>query len=607
MQNTRRSILIGNILAYVNIIAPIFFLAWVMKYCNYGFDLTDEGYYIVHIFGPEKYPAQIKFFGYFYEPFFSMVGRDIAYLRQLNVLFTFSVSTLLFYILINLDDLPQAKKGLQSISTPMAFSTASLVLMGVFTTPSYNSLALQACMVCTIGVLLSKYEATKSSIIGWILIGIGGWLLFLAKPSSAAALSLIVSIYIVASKKLNIYLTSVSISVALLLLYATAVYVDGNLDLFIIRFKTAIEFYSILGGGHTLAEIARLDSFDLTNGMLVLIFFFSAYFLFVNYLLNSKRQRMVSVGLLLAIVPAALVIMVSIEIIHPPVPKDRFRGLMLFSIPIVTLIFVLSHSRGLRSCSRQHITLAVFLALMPFVFAFGTNMNYWWYGSYAALFWIMSGLSVCPALLKDKNYEQTRALLAIITVGISTVIVLGGFSNPVRQNQPLYRQQSAVEIGESNSPLFLSNSFSKYVNDVKEVASKAGFISGTPILDLSGQSPGIVYAIGGWNISQPWMIGGLPGSNELASRSLEFVSCKDLASTWLIIEPGGPRSLSVSLLNDFGSSLEDDYAYSGNWKAAPGSGGYPAERTQYLVRPIGDKDDAIESCEAARARAGSGH
>ena len=35
------------------------------------------------------------------------------------------------------------------------------------------------------------------------------------------------------------------------------------------------------------------------------------------------------------------------------------------------------------------------------------------------------------------------------------------------------------------------------------------------MIDLTGQSPGILYAIGAVNVGQAWTIGGYPGSKRL--------------------------------------------------------------------------------------------
>ena len=55
-------------------------------------------------------------------------------------------------------------------------------------TPSYNSLALQSLMIAATGLLLMERDGSRESLTGCMLLGIGGWLAFMAKPTTAIAL-----------------------------------------------------------------------------------------------------------------------------------------------------------------------------------------------------------------------------------------------------------------------------------------------------------------------------------------------------------------------------------------------------------------------------------
>ena len=77
--------------------------------------------------------------------------------------------------------------GQQRIIISGIISTASLVsLTRWLPTPSYNGLALQALFVAAAGLLLADKKVYRASVAGSVLIGIGGWLAFMAKPTTAA-------------------------------------------------------------------------------------------------------------------------------------------------------------------------------------------------------------------------------------------------------------------------------------------------------------------------------------------------------------------------------------------------------------------------------------
>jgi hypothetical protein len=120
------------------------------------------------------------------------------------------------------------------------------------------------------------------------------------------------------------------------------------------------------------------------------------------------------------------------------------------------------------------------------------------------------------------------------------------------------------------------------------------------MIDLSGQSPGILYAIGASNIGQAWTIGGWPGSDKLAVDMLKEVSCKQLSRAWLLAEPDGPRKISPGILSSFGANMARDFEIVGTFKTAEGAGGYKEVRVQQLLKPSRAIDAAMTACVAGR-------
>jgi hypothetical protein len=75
----------------ISIAASVLFLAWVMLRCQYGFDFTDEGFYLNWISNPWNYHSSVTQFGFVYHPLYEIVGGDIVLLRQANVLILFAL------------------------------------------------------------------------------------------------------------------------------------------------------------------------------------------------------------------------------------------------------------------------------------------------------------------------------------------------------------------------------------------------------------------------------------------------------------------------------------------------------------------------------------
>ncbi|MGL3104482.1 hypothetical protein [Bradyrhizobium sp. BR 1432] len=64
-------------------------------------------------------------------------------------------------------------------------------------TPSYNTLNVQSLFIVMIGLLLADRPGRIRQVLGWILLGVGGWCCFMAKPTTAAAIALLVMLDVV--------------------------------------------------------------------------------------------------------------------------------------------------------------------------------------------------------------------------------------------------------------------------------------------------------------------------------------------------------------------------------------------------------------------------
>ena len=120
---------------------------------------------------------------------------------------------------------------------------------------------------------------------------------------------------------------------------------------------------------------------------------------------------------------------------------------------------------------------------------------------------------------------------------------------------------------------------------------------GVPIIDLTGQSPGLIYAVAGTPLGSPWMIGGQPGSAALFERALDRVPCRLVAEAWLLSQPGGPRALDDGLLATSGVTPEV--------LTTVGRVVYPEYRRGpepplLIRRPARPTSEATRACETAR-------
>ncbi|MBK5400159.1 hypothetical protein JFU47_26095 [Pseudomonas sp. TH39(2020)] len=599
---TKSSTITEYCLVALSIVGAVGILIWLMVYSRYGFDFTDESFYLVWGSTPGLYGWSLSQFGFVYHPFYLLLGGDVVRLRILNILATLALGWFLVDIILKDTFSKNISGKIQRLAISFGFSIGVLVFFSVWVpSPSYNSLNLQALLVAASGLFLAQAKINKESVIGWMLIGIGGWLTFMAKPSSAAALGVCVFFCLLLARKINFRLALFCFASTLFLLVLSALLIDGSVTAFVGRLQMAMVFVDYLGGGHTLEQIIRIDDFLLTQED-VLIFRIALLFsLVVPIFLYFSNRSSRLLGFCCACLTLLAIIVMLIGRFVVKLEYSNFHGLLMLVIPSSMLLLgvCLGRYRFFLDLSISRLSVVFAFALFPHVYAFGTNNNYWQVGSSAGFFWLLGGLVLLAPAIRGAKATFVLLPLVLATQLVVVVLVQLGMESPYRQTQPLRLNSHTVEVGRSGSNLLLSKEYAAYLTQAMTASKQAGFQPGTPVIDLSGQSPGILYAIGATSIGQAWMIGGYPGSFKLASEALKRVSCNQLAVAWLLTEPEGPRSLSDSLVSSFGAE-PSNYEAVASWSTARGAGGYDQRPAQKLLKPVRNSNASIKACNESR-------
>jgi fumarate reductase subunit D len=604
--NTKTTVLAQRLTLAFSAIGTVFTLGWMLWYSRYGIDFTDESFYLVWLSNPFNYSVSATQFGFIYHPLYELLNGNIAALRQANILITFCLAWVLGNVFLKTVFGNQSLQSTLRLVTSGAIATAalaSLVFAGMWLpTPSYNSLALQALLVAAIGLLLADKHASRASIIGWFLLGAGGWLAFMAKPTTAAALGLCISFYLLAAGKFSVRLLVFSLATAVGLLVLSALTIDGSIIAFIDRLKGGAEMYRILGGGHTTDRLLRLDEFQL-DGRTKLILITSAAVVFsAAYFSQAKMKALVHCGTLLSITFALASLAIIFGITHQTLQAGQFQCLLLWAIPFAAILlgFSIYQFRGLFQICRPQWVLGLTFLIFPYAYAFGTNANYWVLAANAGIFWVLAGLVFLSPIAPSGKLATLLLPLGLAVQLLTVALVQTGIETPYRQPQPLRNNDYKLEIGKPGSTLVLSKGFGQYFAETIAVAKQTGFKKGTPMIDLTGQSPGILYAMGASNIGQPWTVGGYPGSDALAVAMLRKDTCHELAVAWLLVEIEGPRKISPEILLSFGANIATDFETVGAFKTTEGAGGYKEVRVQQLLKPVRSVGGATTACAISR-------
>lgn len=188
----RKPGVLSVVIAIAMLLETVLILVWVLRKANYGFDLSDESFYMVRIERPLEYPISATQFGSVLAVPFAWLGSDLTAFRQFNIVTTYGLSLVVACQLLGRWLRNFGCTMLIRLAVAAAFALPSLTVMTYWLmTPSYNSLnGVAFLLVCT--AVFSNAKTERYQLWSAVLIGFGGYLSFMAKPTSAAVLGVMV-------------------------------------------------------------------------------------------------------------------------------------------------------------------------------------------------------------------------------------------------------------------------------------------------------------------------------------------------------------------------------------------------------------------------------
>lgn len=585
----RETILLGFLSALSGFIT-LGILTFLIFASHYGYDFTDESYYYLLIQYPEVYKCTVSQFGFIYHPIANLLNYNIPMLRIFNILMTYFLSVgilVLFYCCTIKNNRLHIKKNFIELISIGAIATSSLLYFSTFNwlpTPSYNSLNFQGILLTVIGLLMAQYSSRILSLLGWGVMSAGGWVVFMAKPSSALLLGVACFIVLLLKKKISLIQVLTTIFV-LGTSFILAIYsLNDNVADFIKRYQTGFEGAKLLASGHDASSIWRIDFPNLSNSEWMC---FSIISILVALLVGSLRASLLSIINTSFLCILAFAIYAGShynQFISSVFSLPYYSQLQVLSVPVGVGLSVAGYWISTRATSKlsNFAWLPVFFLLLPYVYAFGTGNNYFYASSAAAFFWILAAIAMLVVI--DSNWMRNSLLpMAFISQFVTIIFLLNAVESPYRQHNNLFEETQSVKIG--NAELRVDEKIAKYFDDVRKLAGGGFFKSKDSMIDLTGCSPGIAVIMGTHNLGAPWLFGGYPGSNPMALFYLNKMPVEQIKQAWVLTEPSGKLALNPDILSNWGLSLENDYELVGEVLAPAGYRGASEPSLQKIYKP----------------------
>jgi hypothetical protein len=182
----------------------IIFLLLCFALSSYGLDLSDESFYLVTMSNPFEYSITLSHFGFLLNPVYQLLGGNVQALRILNIVMTFGLAFALSHLFMAC--LFRHVLDIKSrLTIACSFATLSLISFYAWRiTLGYNSLTFQALLITMAGIFLLIKAGSANMLLSAVVVGIGGWLALMAKPTTAMILALIVPLSLAVAGRLSI-------------------------------------------------------------------------------------------------------------------------------------------------------------------------------------------------------------------------------------------------------------------------------------------------------------------------------------------------------------------------------------------------------------------
>jgi hypothetical protein len=486
----------------------------------------------------------VNLFGFVYRPVFELLGYDITALRLFGHVVLIGLSLLLFRrVLAKLGDAYAGWHRTQSAILLIVLASSAIVFYRVWLlTPNYNTLNLYGALLVAAGLVprfgpsasQASLPSVTSPVVDGAMIAVGMTFCFLAKPPTATLLTLVILLVCAGSWR-HFSFACAALAGAAILTAAVLLAIDHTPSAIVARYMDSRALQLSLQSGHDLASlISMLDPGWLWQNIRVVL----TSFAFAGALVVAARAMERPMTRSMAVVAAlGLVALAAIWMWTAPAALS----LALLAAACVAWRLLSSGKEATRPVAWGLLRGAAVLMVFPFALGFGSNNPISHTSGLYAVFWVAGTLLVVGALWRGAMARNLITATAFAAAIVSAGVIADSVAAPYRLATPIWGQTDRVAIRDSG--LRVDPQAARYLQTLKQAALDNGFSEGTPVIDLTGRSPGTLYAIGARPPGAAWLLGGYPGSLAFTVQALAHVPRAELERAWVLTAPDGGRAV----------------------------------------------------------------
>ena len=510
-----------------------------------GLDLTDESYYLLNFQHWRQLTATVTFFGAYFELPFHLLGGDVGAMRVFGMALLVAGAGYFSWRAL--------KFGRHEVEpAPWTFVCAGMT--GAFfyysfaTTlrvPSYNLLVL-FCMLVATGLLLTLAEGrlTRAQL-GCAAFAYGLLTGACALTKAPSALAMVVChvafLWCFGHERrltewLSLALVGVGVNVLGLQL-AQPRWFDALLEG--VRLATALD-----GGRFASIPWMALWSSVLRGAMRLMPALMFAALVFTLVVRRWGRVRRSVMSLLVLVLVTGIMLTIQMQGYG-----KSWWILLVFGSALLWLAERLCRDESLPRWRdvRGVAGLTALLFSLPVCYSIGTNGSMPAHTQMATVFGLVALMLPVMRLHSLGLIHRAAMTGALMLMGMPMLLAqlrsLDDAGQTYRLRTGLLGQNVPSLLGPQHRELRLDETTHDGLAALAMHMGAAGYQAGDPILDATGDGPGLVYALGARPLGVAWVIGGYPGSQIVAARILGSLPLSDLRRAWVLSADDNLRSL----------------------------------------------------------------
>jgi hypothetical protein len=568
------------------------FLVWTS---SRGFDIWDEGFYLIMSRHPEDIGAFPGSYYYYTGLLFSLCGLDISTFRCLGIICLLGSTIVLASGLRAIDPLLPARTfsardfvGFTGLTAFLFLGTLIYYASMARTTPSYNLLT-SFCLTAATGTVLlalaafsngSGFRAAAWMFVTGLLLG----LQFLTKaPPAVLMAAAILAITLLwpntgstAASRYRLVAAAAAGGIVWLIFHFALFETPRQ---FLEKVQLGLEYQRQLG---VRINLGFLWDTVLANGKLLgsmLKQSWPAVIVLAVLLWSYKKLAGSSARFL---VPLCWIAILGVVLTHiagryymggysaNPLSWRQIGFYFFWAGALLGVLIFLAREREKKNrrepFARRDFLLIGLLGAIPFIGGFGTTGPHQIGMAYNCLLAPWFGLLVFLAARVEANGLPLRIPAQIAIAGFAAAqLVTGYLGAPYGNTKGALELRSATDVGVPATTLLLAQEAHDAIEGLKSAAAHCGFKPGDRMLGFYGV-PGIVYALGGRVVALPAFTGHFWKKSELSVRAAEAVLPMlpySEARNAFVITHFSDAQLRAPNLAAIGRKFPDDYELCG--------------------------------------------